>query len=115
MNDSIIRNIVNNEYIMDKYAQMKRKHGKDMIILFRVGEYFETYFEDSRIISGIFGLDRILLEKHFYYVIYATRIPERSLEYYRNTLYFRGYGTIISDRIRGDGVRKTHINERNRD
>lgn len=50
-----------------------------MIILFRLGEYFETYFEDSRIVSGIFGLDRILLEKHFYYVIYATRIPERNL------------------------------------
>lgn len=109
MNDSIIRNIVNNEHIMDQYTQMKRRHGKDMIILFRVGEYFETYFEDSRIISGIFGLDRVLLEKHFYYVIYATRISEKDLEYYRNKLYYRGYGTIISDRIRGDGVRKVHL------
>ena len=109
MNDSIIRNIVNNAHIMDKYTQMKRKHGNDMIILFRVGEYFETYFEDSRIVSVIFGLDRILLEKHFYYVIYATRIPDKELEYFRNTLYFRGYGTIISDRIRGNGVHKMHL------
>lgn len=109
MNDLIICNIVNNEYIMDKYIKMKQIHGKDMIILFRVGEYFETYFEDSRIVSEIFGLDRILLEKHYYYVIYATRIPESDLEYYRNKLYFRGYGTIISDRIRGNGVRKMHL------
>lgn len=102
MNNSETQNIINDDYIMDVYTRMKQKHGQDIIILFHVDKFFEAYFADSIIVAEL-GLKRLLIEKHFNYVVYATRIPENELEKYRNMLYFRGYGTVVSEMLGKDG------------
>lgn len=102
MNNSVTQNLINDDYIMDVYTRMKQKHGQDIIILFHVGRFFESYFADSIIVAEL-GVKRVLVEKHINYVVYATRIPENELEKYRKRLYFQGYGTVVSEMLGKDG------------
>lgn len=98
--------LVENDFIMDIYTRMKQRHGADTIILFHVGDFFEAYIEDSRIVAQILGIPRKMLEVHFEYVIYVARFRSVNLDRHRNKLHDAGYTTCVSE-VRGlDG---THI------
>ena len=106
MNDSITDDIVRDDYIMDIYTYMKQKHGNDLIILFHVGSYFESYMDDSVIIADILNRPRVLLEKHYDYVVYVTRIAEDKLEECMNVLLDAGIGVVVSEMRGRDGRHK---------
>lgn len=98
--------LVENDYIMNIYTHMKQRYGADTIILFHVGDFFETYIEDSRIVAQVLGIPRKILEVHPEYVIYVVRFRAANLERHRNRLHDAGYKTCTSE-VRGpDG---THI------
>lgn len=98
--------LIEDDYIMDVYTCMKQRYGADTIILFHVGDFFEAYIEDSRIVAQVLGIPRKVLEVHPEYVIYVTRFRAVNLERHRNQLHDAGYETCTSE-VRGpDG---THI------
>ena len=41
--------------LMDQYLQIKAKH-RDKILLYRMGDFYETFYEDARIIAKILGI-----------------------------------------------------------
>lgn len=96
--------LVENDYIMDIYTRMKQRYGADTIILFHVGDFYETYIEDSRIVAQVLGIPRKMLEVHLEYVVYVTRFRAVNLERHRNRLNDAGYSTCTSE-VRGpDGM-----------
>lgn len=101
MNNSITDNIINDDYIMDMYTRMKQRHGDELIILFHVGSFFESYMADSVIVADVLKRPRVLLEKHMEYIIYAVRFPEVELRDAVKRLLKAGYGTVIFDQIGG--------------
>lgn len=106
MNSPATYNIIDDDYIMNIYNYMKQKHGNDLIVLFHVGKFFESYIADSIIVANILKRPRILLEKHMEYVVYVTRFPETELDNSVRQLLEAGYGTVISDMIGEDGRHK---------
>lgn len=102
MDNSITENIVNDDYIMDIYTTMKQKYGHEIIILFHVGSFFESYMTDSVIVADVLKRPRVLLGKHMEYVIYAVRFPVVELEDNVKLLYKAGYGVVILDMIEGE-------------
>ncbi|RHH14480.1 hypothetical protein DW228_06685 [Bacteroides fragilis] len=101
MNNPITYDIIDNDYIINIYNYMKQKHGNDLLILFHVGKFYESYIADSIIVANILKRPRILLEKHMEYVIHVTQFPERELDNNVKQLLEAGYGTVISDMIGG--------------
>lgn len=98
--------LVENDYIMDIYTRMKQRCGAGTIILFHVGDFYETYIEDSRIVAQVLGIPRKILEVHPEYVVYVAKFRAVNLERHRNRLHDAGYSTCTSE-VRGpDG---THI------
>ncbi|WP_272223765.1 hypothetical protein [Bacteroides uniformis] len=91
---------------MDTYISMKLRHGSDIIILFHVGDFYEAYIEDSRIVAEILSLPRKVLEIHSEYIVYVTRLRADNLKQHLNKLYDAGYSVCVSG-VRGPGG--THI------
>lgn len=98
--------LINNDYIMDIYTRMKQRHGAETVILFHVGDFFEAYIEDSRIVASVLGLPRIMLEVHPEYVVYVTRFRAINLQRSLNMLNDAGYATCVSEVRDSSG---THI------
>ena len=42
--------------VINAYAKMKNKNGKDTVILFHVGNGYNTYLDDSIVVSEITGI-----------------------------------------------------------
>lgn len=102
MDNLITDNIVNDDYIMDQYTTMKQKYGNEIILLFHVGSFFESYLADSVVVAEILKLPRVLLEKHLEYVIYAVRFSENELDENVKQLYSADYGIVIIDMVQKD-------------
>lgn len=82
---------------MGVYTSMKQRYGADTIILFHVGDFFEAYIEDSRIVARVLGIPRKILEVHPEYVIYVARFRAVNIERHRNRLHDAGYKTCTSE------------------
>lgn len=99
-------NLVEDDYIMNIYTQMKQRHGIDTIILFHVGDYYEAYIEDSQTLSEVLHLPRKLKEVHSEYVVYVTWFLATRLSIHLSTLHRLGYAVCVSEMCAPDG---THI------
>lgn len=104
-------NLVENDYIMDTYISMKQRHGSDTIILFHVGDFYEAYIEDSRIVAEVLSLPRKVLEVHPEYVVYVTRFRAENLKLHMDKLYDAGYSVCVSDMRGPDGTHILNITE----
>lgn len=104
-------NLVENDYIMDTYISMKLRHGSDTVILFHVGDFYEAYIEDSRIVAEVLFLPRKVLEIHSKYVVYVTRFRADNLKQHLNKLYDAGYGVCVSEVRDPDGTHTLKIIE----
>lgn len=111
MSNLVTDNIVDDDYIMDKYTFLKQKHGDEILILFHVGSFFESYMADSVIVADVLKRPRVLLEKHMEYVVYAVRFPEVELDDNVKRLLKAGYGTVVFDIIGERESKKTRTYE----
>ena len=41
--------------LMDQYLQIKAKH-RDKILLYRMGDFYETFYEDAKLLAKILGI-----------------------------------------------------------
>ena len=104
-------NLVENDYIMDTYISMKLRHGSDTVILFHVGDFYEAYIEDARIVADVLSLPRRVLEVHLEYVVYVTRLRADNLTRHLDKLYDAGYSVCVSDMRGPDGTHILNITE----
>ena len=50
--------------MMDQYLRMKKGLPEDVLLFFRLGDFYEMFFEDAKEASAIFGPDADQAPRH---------------------------------------------------
>ena len=82
------------ETAMDQHARLKAAH-PDCVMLFRIGDFYETFHDDAKIVAEALGLT---LTKRKDGVPLAG-IPHHQLEPYLRRLSDRGFRVAVADQI----------------
>ena len=81
--------------MIETFKMLKEKHS-DVLILFRVGDFYESYFEDAKKVSEVLGVTLTENEKDD---IFITSFPTQSLDTYLPKLIRAGLRVAICDDI----------------
>ena len=81
--------------MIETFKMLKEKHS-DVLILFRVGAFYESYFEDAKKVSEVLGVTLTENEKDD---IFITSFPTQSLDTYLPKLIRAGIRVAICDDI----------------
>ena len=81
--------------MIETFKMLKEKHS-DALILFRVGDFYESYFEDAKKVSEVLGVTLTENEKDD---IFITSFPTQSLDTYLPKLIRAGLRVAICDDI----------------
>lgn len=83
---------------MQQYIEQKSQVG-EAILLFRMGDFYETFFEDAKTIARVLNLTLTARSKHADNPIPLAGIPFHALENYVAKLVRAGYKVAISEQI----------------
>ena len=89
--------------IIETFVKLKGKH-PDALLLFRVGDFYESYFEDAEKASEVLGLTLTRRKNEFY----ITGFPYHALDTYLPKLIRAGLRVAICDDISGPAKLKKH-------
>ncbi|MEB3179239.1 MAG: DNA mismatch repair protein MutS [Nostocaceae cyanobacterium] len=80
------------------YVEMKDKH-PHALLLYRVGDFFETFFQDAVTVSR--ELELVLTSKHGGEAgrVAMTGVPHHAWERYSTQLVEKGYAVVICDQV----------------
>ena len=67
--------------ILEQYAQL-RDDVKDGVVLFDMGAFYDTYFDDARFISSIASNYTLTKKEMFGYELHQLGIPKKTLEFF---------------------------------
>ena len=84
--------------MVEKFNELKTKH-PDAVILFRVGDFYESYFDDAKKVSDILSLT--LTKRNGENGYYLTGFPYHALDNYLPKLIRAGWRVAICDDISG--------------
>ena len=82
--------------MVEKFNELKTKH-HDAVILFRIGDFYESYFDDAKKVSDILGLT--LTKRNGENGYYLTGFPYHALDNYLPKLIRAGWRVAICDDI----------------
>ncbi len=92
--------------MLKQYLQIKEKH-KDKILFFRMGDFYEMFFEDAKIASKILNI--ALTSRHKESNIPMCGIPYHALSNYTQKLLDSGYKIAICEQIENPKDVKTIV------
>ena len=81
--------------MIETFKMLKEKHS-DALILFRVGDFYESYFEDAKKVCEVLG---VKLTKNVKDDIFIASFPEQALDTYLPKLIRAGLRVAICDDI----------------
>jgi len=84
--------------MMQQYTRIKAEH-EDAILLFRMGDFYETFFDDAKIASRVLGLALTTRDKGSANPVPLAGLPHHALESYLGRLVAAGYKVAICDQI----------------
>lgn len=84
--------------MIETFKMLKEKHS-DALILFRVGDFYETYCEDAQKASEVLG---VTLTKNKKEDIFIASFPEQALDTYLPKLIRAGIRVAICDNINNE-------------
>ena len=84
--------------LMKQYAEVKAKH-PDTILLFRMGDFFETFEEDARITSRVLGITLTRRGNGAAGEIPLAGFPHHALESYLPKLLKAGYRVAVCEQM----------------
>ena len=82
--------------MVEKFNELKAKH-PDAVILFRVGDFYESYFDDAKKVSEVLGIT--LTKRSGEDGYYLTGFPHHALDTYLPKLIRAGLRVAICDDI----------------
>ena len=91
-------NLENLTPAMKQYLQMKQQN-PDCILLFRVGDFYEVFFEDAKICASVLDLIITSKNKNSENPIPMAGIPHHSIEKYIPRLIAKGYKVAIAEQM----------------
>lgn len=85
------------------YVEVKEKHPHSLL-LYRCGDFFETFFQDAVIVSR--ELELVLTSKHGGEIgrVAMTGVPHHAWERYTTQLIEKGYAVVICDQVEDAAV-----------
>jgi DNA mismatch repair protein MutS len=82
--------------MMDQFAEIKEAH-KDTILFFRMGDFYELFFEDAQIASDVLGLALTSRDKHAETPIPMAGFPWHALQEHLKKMLHAGYKVTIAE------------------
>lgn len=90
---------------MKQYEEMKRKH-PDAVLLFRVGDFYETFSEDAVIASDILGITLTRRANGANNYVELAGFPHHALDTYLPKLVRAGKRVAICEQIESSLIQK---------
>jgi DNA mismatch repair protein MutS len=87
--------------MMQQYLDAKARH-PGMILLFRMGDFFETFDEDAELLSRVLGLTLTSRDKS----VPMAGFPHQSLEHHLRKLLSSGYRVAVCDQVEDAALAK---------
>ncbi len=84
--------------MMERYLEVKRQHPQ-ALLLFRMGDFYELFFEDAKIAAKVLGLTLTSRDKGAPDPIPMAGFPWHALESYLKKLIQAGYRAAICDQV----------------
>ena len=94
--------------LMRQYNEIKKKH-PDAILLFRVGDFYETFSEDAIIASGILGITLTRRANGVGQFVELAGFPHHALDTYLPKLVRAGKRVAICDQLEDPKLTKTLV------
>ena len=92
--------------LMKQYQEMKRKF-PDAVLLFRVGDFYETFSEDAIVCSEILGITLTRRANGAHNTIELAGFPHHALDTYLPKLVRAGKRVAICEQIESPLIQKT--------
>ncbi|MBN2366965.1 MAG: DNA mismatch repair protein MutS [Calditrichaeota bacterium] len=93
---------------MEQYLKIKSKH-QDKILLYRMGDFYETFYEDARIISKILGIALTKRSHGKTSDVPLAGFPYHALESYLPKLIQAGKKVAICEQVEDPKLAKTVV------
>lgn len=87
--------------MMQQYRDAKARH-PGMILLFRMGDFYETFEEDAELVSRVLGLTLTSRDK----TIPMAGVPAKAIEHYLHQLLQAGHRVAICDQVEDAALAK---------
>src|SRR5262245_65788051 len=87
--------------MMQQYREAKERH-PGMILLFRMGDFFETFEEDAELVSRVLGLTLTTRDGS----IPMAGVPVKSVELYLRKLLQAGHRVAVCDQVEDAALAK---------
>ncbi len=84
--------------MMEQYLRLKEKH-KDKLLLYRMGDFYELFFEDAEVASSAMEITLTSRGKHLEMDIPMCGIPHLKLDQYLIKLIKAGHNVAICEQI----------------
>lgn len=89
-----------------QYAEMKKKH-PDAVILFRCGDFYETFAEDAQTASEVLGITLTTRANGKDRRIFLAGFPHHALDTYLPKLVRAGHRVAICEQLEEPKIKKT--------
>ena len=100
--------------MMEQYQRIKSQH-EDAILLFRMGDFYETFFDDAKTAARVLGLALTTRDKGSKNPVPLAGVPHHALESYLTRLVGAGYRVAICDQVedpkQAKGIVKREVTE----
>ena len=100
--------------MMEQYQRIKSQH-EDAIVLFRMGDFYETFFDDAKTAARVLGLALTTRDKGSKNPVPLAGVPHHALESYLTRLVNAGYRVAICDQVedpkQSHGIVKREVTE----
>lgn len=92
--------------LMKQYEEMKRKH-PDAVLLFRVGDFYETFSDDAIVASDILGITLTRRANGANNYVELAGFPHHALDTYLPKLVRAGKRVAICEQIQSPLIQKS--------
>ena len=82
--------------MMDQFAEIKDEH-KDTILFFRMGDFYELFYDDAEVASEVLGLSLTSRDKNAENPIPMAGFPWHALEDHLRKMLQSGYKVTIAE------------------
>ena len=84
--------------MMEQYLGLKEQH-KDKLLFYRMGDFYELFFEDAEIASSIMGVTLTSRGKHLDIDIPMCGVPHQKVDQYLIKLIKSGFIVAICEQV----------------
>ncbi len=84
--------------LMEQYLQIKAKH-RDKILLYRMGDFYETFYDDAKLIAGILGIALTRRAHGKSADVPLAGFPYHALDNYLHKLVQAGHRVAICEQV----------------